>query len=425
MPASRPTRPRRRVAITGLGIVSPLGCGAEAVWKRLVAGESGAGAITRFDATKFAAQIACQVPDGEDGFNPEEWGISHRDARRMDLFSIYMMAAGEQALQDADWRPETEEEKVVTGISAGSGIGGLTTIQQAVTDLIQKGRTNPFFIPKALINLGAGNLSIRYGLKGPNMSPVTACATGAHAVGDAAEIIARGAAEVMLAGGAEAGVTELGISGFCACKALSTGFNNRPQEASRPWDKDRDGFVMGEGAAVLVLESQEHAEKRGAKIYGEFVGYGASGDAWHMTAPAEDGSGALRAMQAALADAGAEPDEIDYINAHGTSTPLGDEIEIAAIENLFGKDPTHLSVSSTKSSIGHLLGAAGAAESVFALMAMKHNIVPPTLNLDNPSVDTKIDLTPKKARQREIKAVMNNSFGFGGTNASLMFREWA
>ncbi len=423
------TSSRKRVVVTGMGLVSPLGGSVETSWRRLIAGDSGARTISRFDAAPFPSRIACEITgEGEGAFDAADY-LTPREQRRLDLFSIYMIAAADQAVADAGWRPESEAEKARAGVIAGSGIGGLSSIEESAADLAKKGRVTPFFLPKALINLGAGNLSIRYGLQGPNASPVTACATGTHAIGDAAAIIARDDADVILAGGAEAPITPLGIAGFCACKALSTSYNDRPQEASRPWDEARDGFVIGEGAAILVLESLEHARARGAKIYAEITGYGMSGDAWHVTAPSEDGGGAQRAMRSALRHAGITSADIDYINAHGTSTPLGDEVEIRAIENLCAEDSNsdngHISVSSTKSSIGHLLGAAGAAEAVFAIMAMKDNVIPPTLNLENPIVQTKMDLTPKKARQKSVRCALSNSFGFGGTNASLVFREWS
>lgn len=417
----------KRVVVTGLGLVSPLGCGVDATWERLVAGRSGIGAIQSFDVADLPAKIAAQVPRGETAegyFNADDW-VSPKDQRRMDTFIVYAMAATEQAVADADWKPVDEEERRRTGVLIGSGIGGLPEIARG-SALMERGQTrklSPFFIPAALINLASGHVSIKYGFKGPNHAVVTACATGAHALGDAARMIMWDDADVMIAGGTEAAICRLGIAGFAAARALSTKFNDTPERASRPWDRDRDGFVMGEGAGVVVLEELEHAKKRGAKIYAEIVGYGMSGDAHHITAPADNGDGAFRCMQMAFRRAGMSPDEIDYINAHGTSTPLGDEIELGAVKRLFGAAAESVSMSSTKSSIGHLLGAAGAAEAIFSILAIKNGIVPPTLNLDNPSEGCDIDLVPHVAKERTVGAALSNSFGFGGTNASLIFRK--
>jgi 3-oxoacyl-[acyl-carrier-protein] synthase II len=417
----------RRVVITGLGMVSPLACGVEATWERLVAGQSGAGKITRFDASHLACDIACEVPygDGSDGtFNPDDW-LAPKDQRKVDTFILFAMAAAEQALTDAGWKPEDEEGRERTGVIIGSGIGGLGTIADTAIVLKEKGprRVSPFFIPGSLINLASGQVSIRHGLKGPNHSVVTACSTGAHAIGDGARLIRHGDAEVMVAGGAEAAICELGIAGFAACKALSTGFNDEPERASRPYDRDRDGFVMGEGAGVVILEELEHARARGAKIYAEVVGYGLSGDAYHITSPSPDGDGGFRAMSAALKDAHLTPDAIDYVNAHGTSTPVGDEIELGAVARLLGNAAGKVTMSSTKSATGHLLGAAGAVEAIFGALAIRDNVAPPTINLENPSVASPIDLAPLKAVERGIDVVLSNSFGFGGTNASLVLRR--
>jgi 3-oxoacyl-[acyl-carrier-protein] synthase II len=417
----------RRVVVTGLGIVSPLATGVEETWKRLTDGESGAGPITKFDPSDMACRIACEVKsgDGSDGtFNPSQW-VDHKDQRRYDTFIIYAVAAAKQAVADSGWEPKTEEDKNATGVLIGSGIGGLPSIEETTLLLKEKGprRVSPFFIPGSLINLASGVVSIEFGFRGPNHSVVTACATGSHAIGDASRMIALGDADVMVAGGTEAAISRLGISGFIACKALATKYNDAPEKGSRPYDRDRDGFVMGEGAGILVLEELEHAKARGAKIYAEIIGYGMSGDAYHITAPSEDGSGAYRCMQAALKRAGISAHEIDYINAHGTSTPLGDEIELKAVERLMGNRINGLAMSSTKSSTGHLLGAAGAVEAIFSLLSLRDNICPPTLNLENPSVDTDIDLVPLKARKKEINTVLSNSFGFGGTNASLIMRR--
>lgn len=418
----------RRVVITGIGMVSPLASGAEDSWQRLLAGQNAARRVENFEVDDLACQVACQIPlgDGSDGtFNADDW-MEPKDQRKVDDFIVYSMAAATQALADADWAPESYEDQTRTGVLIGSGIGGLQGIEKTSLLLAEKGprRVSPFFIPGRLINLAGGYVSIRHGLKGPNHAVVTACSTGAHAIGDASRLIGLGDADVMLAGGSESPVCRLAVAGFAACRALSTGFNDAPEKASRPYDRDRDGFVMGEGAGVVVLEELQHALDRGAKIYGEIVGYGLSGDAFHITAPAEDGDGAYRCMVAAVSRAGIDPSDIDYINAHGTSTPMGDEIELGAVERLFGESPSSLAMSSTKSAVGHLLGAAGAIEAIFSLLSIRDNMLPPTLNLDNPSVDTKIDLVPHKARERETNIVLSNSFGFGGTNASLVFRRY-
>ncbi len=417
----------KRVVVTGMGLLSPLGCGVDVTWERLIAGRSGIKAIQSFDVGDLPAKIAAQVPRGETSegyFNADDW-VSPKEQRRMDTFIVYALAATEQAVADAGWKPEDEEERLRTGVLIGSGIGGLPEIAKGAA-LLERGQTrklSPFFIPAALINLASGHVSIKYGFKGPNHSVVTACATGAHAIGDAARMIMWDDADVMIAGGTEAAICRLGIAGFAAARALSTRFNDTPEKASRPWDKDRDGFVMGEGAGVVVLEELEHARKRGAKIYAEVIGYGMSGDAHHITAPAEDGNGAFRCMQMAFRRAGIAPDEVDYINAHGTSTPLGDEIELGAVKRVFGPAAGGISMSSTKSSIGHLLGAAGAAEAIFSIKAIETGIIPPTLNLDNPSDGCDLDLVPHVAKEREVRAALSNSFGFGGTNASLIFRR--
>jgi 3-oxoacyl-[acyl-carrier-protein] synthase II len=417
----------RRVVITGLGLVTPLGCGVDQTWSRLVDGASGARRIDEFDVSDLTCQIAARIPrgDGSNGtFNPDQW-MEPKEQRKVDDFIIFAMAAAQQALNDAGWKPRTSEEQERSGVLIGSGIGGLEGIAETALLLEQKGprRVSPFFIPGRLINLASGQVSIRHQLKGPNHAVVTACSTGAHAIGDAARLVSLGDADVMVAGGTESPVCRLSIAGFAACRALSTGFNDRPTEASRPYDKDRDGFVMGEGAGIVVLEALDHAKARGAKIYGEITGYGLSGDAYHITAPAESGDGAFRCMKAAIKRAAIEPTEIDYINAHGTSTPMGDEIELGAVERLFGNNAGRLSMSSTKSAIGHLLGAAGAVEAIFSVLAIRDNIAPPTLNLENPSVATAIDLVPKVARRKPIDTVLSNSFGFGGTNASLVVRR--
>ena len=419
----------RRVVITGLGLVSPLGSGYETVWKRLTAGENAAKRIEDFDVSDLSCQVACQVPrgDGSDGsFNPNDW-MEPKEQRKVDDFIIYAMGAATQALKDAGWKPTSYEDQTRTGVLIGSGIGGLQGIEKTSLLFNEKGprRVSPFFIPGRLINLASGYVSIEHGLKGPNHSVVTACSTGAHAIGDASRLVAFGDADVMVAGGSESPVCRLSLAGFAACRALSTNFNDAPQKASRPYDRDRDGFVMGEGAGVVVIEDLEHAKARGAKIYAEVIGYGLSGDAFHITAPAEDGDGAYRCMTAAVKRAGIDAADIDYINAHGTSTPMGDEIELGAVERMFGNAAGKVSMSSTKSATGHLLGAAGAVEAIFSVLAIRDNIAPPTLNLDNPSVSTAIDLVPHKARQRTIDTVLSNSFGFGGTNASLVMRRYA
>ncbi len=415
----------RRVVVTGMGLVTPLGIGLEEVWRRLVAGESGIRAIQSFDVSDLPARIAAQVPRGdrESGlFNADDW-VPPKDQRRMDEFIVYAMAAAAQAVEDSGWQPDGEEECERTGVMIGSGIGGLPGITEAAIILQERGprRISPFFIPSSLINLASGHVSIRYGFKGPNHAVVTACSTGAHAIGDAARLIMLDDADVMVCGGTEAAICRLGLAGFAAARALSTNFNDDPPRASRPWDQERDGFVMGEGAGILVLEDYEHAKQRGAKIYAEILGYGMSGDAFHLTAPAEDGNGAFRSMRNALKNARLAPDCIDYINAHGTSTPLGDEIELGAVKRLFGEHAYALSMSSTKSAIGHLLGAAGSVEAIFAILALRDGVAPPTLNLDNPSPSCDIDLVAKQARERKVKYVLSNSFGFGGTNASLIF----
>jgi 3-oxoacyl-[acyl-carrier-protein] synthase II len=413
----------RRVVVTGLGLVTPLACGVEETWSRILAGKSGARAITKFKTDDLATKIACDVPrgDGSDAtFNADQW-VDPKEQRRMDDFIVFGLAAAEQAVKDSGYEPKTEEERCRTGVLIGSGIGGLPGIEEASVLLHEKGprKISPFFIPGRLINLVSGYASIRYGYKGPNHAVVTACATGAHAIGDAARLIALDDADVMLAGGAEAAISRLGIAGFNACRALATAFNDTPEKASRPYDKDRDGFVMGEGAGVVMLEEYEHAKARGAKIYGEVKGYGLSGDAYHITAPSEDGDGGFRAMQMALKRSGLSPSDIDYVNAHGTST-MADGIELGAVERFLGNAAAKASMSSTKSAIGHLLGAAGAVEAIFCLLAMRDQVVPPTINLDNPAFDAQLDLVPLKARKREVEAAMSNSFGFGGTNAALI-----
>ena len=418
----------RRVAVTGLGMVTPLGCGVEPTWSRLIASHSGARRIEEFDVSDISAKIACRVPrgDGEGGtFNPDDW-MEPKEQRKVDEFITFAMTAASQALDDAGWHPSTYQQEIRSGVLIGSGIGGLEGIEQAALLVRDRGarRLSPFFIPGRIINLASGYVSIKHRLKGPNHSVVTACSTGAHAIGDAARMVALGDAEIMVAGGTESPVCRLAMAGFAACRALSTAFNDEPERASRPYDRDRDGFVMGEGAGVVVLEELEHAKARGARIHAELIGYGLSGDAHHITAPAEDGDGALRCMHAAIARAGVEPADIDYVNAHGTSTPLGDEIELRVVETVFGNAAGRLSMSSTKSAIGHLLGAAGAVESIFSILAIRDNVAPPTINLDNPSIDTVIDLVAHKAREREINTALSNSFGFGGTNASLIFRRY-
>jgi len=417
----------RRVVVTGLGIVSPLGCGVEENWRRLIAGECGFRRIGTFEVSDLPCQIAAIVPrgDGSNGtFNADQW-LEPKEQRKIDDFIIFAISAATQALADAGWKADTREKQETTGVLIGSGIGGLGGIYETSITLKEKGprRVSPFFISGRIINLASGYVSIMHNLKGPNHSVVTACSTGSHSIGDAARLIALGDAEVMVAGGAESPVNRLGMAGFAACKALSTSFNDRPEAASRPYDKDRDGFVMGEGAGCVVLESLEHALARGAKIYAEIIGYGLSGDAYHITAPAPDGDGAFRCMTAALKRAGLTVSDIDYVNAHGTSTPLGDEIELNAVHRLLGNIEPKLSMSSTKSAIGHLLGAAGAVEAIYSILAMRDQIAPPTRNLDNPSVETQIDLVPHVARPRHIEHALSNSFGFGGTNASLVFRR--
>ncbi len=426
----------RRVVVTGIGLVTPLAGDRETSWQRLLEGRSGAGPITVFDASDLPCRYACEVPqaDGRGGGQPDdpanfdpETAMSAKDRRRVDTFILYAMGAANEAIADSGLVLETDAQRERAGVMIGSGIGGLQAIAETAIQLERDGprRISPFFIPSALINLASGQVSIRHGLKGPNHSVVTACATGAHAIGDAARLIRYGDADVMVAGGAEAAICRIGMAGFAAARALSTGFNDDPLRASRPYDRDRDGFVMGEGAGVLVLEELGHALARGARIYGEVAGYGLSGDAYHITAPSEDGDGGFRAMTAALRDAGLAPGDIQYVNSHGTSTPLGDEIELRAIERLFGDAAGQLSVSSTKSAIGHLLGAAGSVEAAFSLLAMRDGMVPPTLNLDNPSVETRVDLTPLVKRHRPIEAVMSNSFGFGGTNAAVVMTKFS
>ena len=416
----------RRVVVTGIGLVTPLACGVEETWSRLLAGNSGARKITKFKTDDLPTKIACDVPrgDGTSGtFNPDHW-VDPKELRRMDDFILFGLAAAKQAVRDSGWEPKTEEERERTGVLIGSGIGGLGGIEDAAILVHEKGprRLSPFFIPGRLINLVSGYASIEHGFKGPNHAVVTACATGAHAIGDAARMVAFDDADVMLAGGAEAAICRLGIAGFNACRALGTAFNDTPEKASRPYDKDRDGFVMGEGAGALILEEYEHAKARGAKIYGEVKGYGMSGDAFHITAPSDDGDGGFRAMKMALKRSGLSTSDIDYVNAHGTST-MADGIEAGAVERFLGNAATKTAMSSTKSSIGHLLGAAGAVEAIFCLLAMRDQIVPPTINLDNPNVETKLDLVPLVAKKRQVRAMMSNSFGFGGTNAALIFTQ--
>lgn len=416
----------RRVVVTGVGMVSPAGGNAETSWDNILAGKSSAAIVEDFQVDDLPAKIACQIPMGDtaDGhFNPDDW-MEVKEQRKVDPFIVYAVSAATQALNDAGWHPQTEEEKCTTGTLIGSGIGGLQGIEQTSLLLAERGprRVSPFFIPGRLINLASGQVSIMHGLKGPNHSVVTACSTGAHAIGDAGRMIALGDADVMVAGGAESPVCRLSLAGFAACKALSTQFNDDPTKASRPWDADRDGFVMGEGAGIVVLEEYEHAKARGAKIYGELVGYGLSGDAYHITAPAENHEGAYRAMEASLKRAGIPASEIDYVNAHGTST-MADTMELGAVERLVGDHAPNMAMSSTKSAIGHLLGAAGSVEAIFCLLAMRDNKVPPTLNLDNPDAETQIDLVPHAAKDKELTTVLSNSFGFGGTNASLVFTK--
>jgi 3-oxoacyl-[acyl-carrier-protein] synthase II len=416
----------RRVVVTGLGMVTPLGCGVEATWRRLLAGESGIKRIEKFEVADIASQIAGQIPrgDGSAGtFNADQW-MEPKEQRKVDDFILYAMCAATLALDDAGWHPQTYEDQITSGVLIGSGIGGVEGIAETALILRDRGprRVSPFFIPGRIINLASGHVSIAHSLKGPNHAVVTACSTGAHAIGDAGRLIALGDADVMVAGGTESPVNRISLAGFAACRALSTGFNDTPERASRPYDRDRDGFVLGEGAGTVVLEEYEHAKRRGARIYGELIGYGLSGDAYHITAPSEDGDGAKRCMRAALRRAGVAAEEIDYINAHGTSTPLGDEIELKAVEGLVGDAAGRIAMSSTKSSIGHLLGAAGAVEAIFCLLSIRDQVVPPTINLDNPSVATAIDLVPHQSRKRPVNIVLSNSFGFGGTNASLVFR---
>ncbi|QOZ34762.1 beta-ketoacyl-ACP synthase II [Bradyrhizobium sp. CCBAU 53421] len=417
----------RRVVVTGLGMLTPLGCGVDATWARILAGDSGGKKIDTFEVSDLPSQVACYIPrgDGTGGtFNPDQW-MEPKDQRKVDDFIVYAMCAAKQALDDANWHPKSDEDQHATGTMIGSGIGGLTGIAETAVLLKERGprRVSPFFIPGRLINLASGYVSIEHGLKGPNHAVVTACSTGAHAVGDAARLIALGDAEVMVAGGAESPISRIGIAGFCAARALSTGFNDTPTKASRPYDKDRDGFVMGEGAGVLVLEEYEHAKRRGAKIYAEVTGYGLSGDAFHITSPPPDGNGGFRSMSMALKRAGLAASDLDYINAHGTSTQVGDEIELGAVERLLGNAASKVSMSSTKSATGHLLGAAGAIEAIFAILAIRDNVVPPTINLDNPSVQTAIDLVPHTSRKRDVNVALSNSFGFGGTNASVIVQR--
>jgi 3-oxoacyl-[acyl-carrier-protein] synthase II len=419
----------KRIVVTGMGMLTPLACGVEPTWARLIAGASGAAKVERFDVSDISCKIACMVPrgDGADGtYNPDQW-MEPKEQRKVDDFIVYAMCAARQALDDAGWHPQSYEEQTRSGVLIGSGIGGIEGIADTAVILKERGprRVSPFFIPGRIINLASGYVSIEFGLKGPNHAVVTACSTGAHAIGDAARLIQLGDADVMVAGGTESPVNRMALAGFAALRALSTGFNDDPTRASRPYDRDRDGFVMGEGAGIVVLESLEHAQTRGARIYAELIGYGLSGDAYHITAPAPDGDGAFRCMQAAMKRAGVSADDIDYINAHGTSTPMGDEIELAAVQRLVGNAASRVAMSSTKSSIGHLLGAAGAVEAIFSILAIRDRVAPPTINLDNPSVDTPIDLVPHQARKREIETALSNSFGFGGTNASLLFRRYA
>ena len=415
----------RRVVVTGMGLVTPLGISLERNWRSLLAGASGVRAIQSFEVSDLPVKIAAQVPRGETAsglFNADDW-VPPKDQRKMDGFIVFALAAAAQAVEDAGWTPDDEESRERTGVMIGSGIGGLPGITEGAVTLHERGprRISPFFIPSNLINLASGHLSIRYGFTGPNHAVVTACSTGAHAIGDAARLIMLDDADVMVCGGAEAAICRLGLAGFAAARALSTAFNDDPPRASRPWDQERDGFVMGEGAGILVLEEYQHARRRGAKIYAEVIGYGMSSDAFHLTAPAEDGKGALRSMRNALRRARIDPDKIDYINAHGTSTPLGDEVELGAVKQVFGKHAYELSMSSTKSAIGHLLGAAGSVEAIFSILAIRDGVVPPTLNLDNPSPCCDIDLVPKQARERKVEHALSNSFGFGGTNATLIF----
>ena len=417
----------RRVVVTGLGMVSPLGCGIDATWSAILAGHSGIARIENFKVDDLTCQIAGQLPLGsrtEGKYNPDDW-MEPKESRKVDPFIVYAVAAADQAIEDSGWHPVSQDDQVATGVLIGSGIGGLQGIEETAHTLRDRGprRVSPFFIPGRLINLASGHVSIRHGLKGPNHAVVTACSTGAHSIGDAARLVSVGDADVMVAGGAESPVCRIALAGFASAKALSTHFNDRPAAASRPYDRDRDGFVMGEGAGIVVVEEREHALARGARIYGEVIGYGLSGDAYHITSPAPDGDGARRCMAMALKRAGISAHDLDYINAHGTSTQAGDEIELKAVESLVGDAGGKISMSSTKSATGHLLGAAGAIEAIFSLLAIRDNVVPPTLNLDNPSVETAFDLVPHRARKRTVDTVLSNSFGFGGTNASLVMRR--
>ncbi|MFT5702873.1 MAG: 3-oxoacyl-[acyl-carrier-protein] synthase II [Rickettsiales bacterium] len=417
---------KRRVVVTGIGAVTPLAGNVKKTWERLIAGQSGIASITRFDTTDFACKIAGEVKDGtaEDEFDVNKY-LDPKEQKKTDRFIQLALGAADEAIKDSGWKPQNEEEQFRTGVMIGSGIGGLPEIEKTTSVLIEKGvkRISPFFIPSSLANLASGQVSIKHGFMGPNHCIVTACASGSHAIGDSARMIEYGDVDVMVCGGAEAAICPVGIGGFIALRALSSSFNENPTAGSRPWDKNRDGFVMGEGAGILILEEYEHAKKRGAKIYGEVIGYGASGDAHHITAPESSGRGAVRAMKMALNNAGIKPEEVGYINAHGTSTPLGDEIEIGGIKQVFGDHANKVSISSTKSSIGHLLGAAGAVEAVFSLLALRDGIIPPTLNLDNPSESCDIDLTPKVAKKKTFDIAMSNSFGFGGTNACLVLKK--
>ena len=419
----------RRVVVTGMGMLTPLGCGVETTWQRLLKGESGAKRIDHFEVSDVSCQIACCIPrgDGSNGtYNPDQW-MEAKERRKVDDFIVYAMCAAKQALDDAGWHPQSYEDQTATGVLIGSGIGGIEGIAETAVILHERGprRVSPFFIPGRIINLASGFVSIAHGLKGPNHAVVTACSTGAHAIGDAARMVALGDADVMVAGGTESPVNRMALAGFAALRALSTGFNDDPTRASRPYDKDRDGFVMGEGAGAVIIESLEHAQARGAKIYAELIGYGMSGDAYHITAPSPDGDGAFRCMSMALKRASVSAGDVDYINAHGTSTPLGDEIELGAVQRLVGNAAGKVSMSSTKSCIGHLLGAAGAVEAIFSILAIRDQVAPPTINLDNPSVETPIDLVPHVARKRGIGTALSNSFGFGGTNASLIFSRYS
>jgi len=417
----------RRVVVTGLGMVTPLACGVEPTWQRLINGESGVSRVERIDVSDLSARIAGQIPrgDGSNGtYNPDQW-MEPKEQRKVDEFIVYAMCAAKQALDDAGWKPESHDDQCASGVMIGSGIGGAGGIADTGVLLKERGprRVSPFFVPGRIINMASGYVSIEHGLKGPNSAVVTACSTGSHAIGDAGRMIALGDADVMVAGGTESPINRISMAGFAASRALSTAFNDDPTRASRPYDKDRDGFVLAEGAGVVVLEEYEHAKARGAKTYAELVGYGLSGDAYHITAPTPDGDGAFRCMTAAIKRAGISSSEIDYINAHGTSTPLGDEIELGAVHRLVGNAAGRMSMSSTKSSIGHLLGAAGAVEAIFSILALRDRLVPPTINLDNPSVDTPIDLVPHRSKKKDVDVVLSNSFGFGGTNASLVFRR--